>query len=317
MMDASYVGIDVSKRRLDVHIAASAEAFAVPRNDAGLAQLAQRLAGLTAPVVVLEATGGFENVVTAHLAAAGIAVVRVNPAQVRAFARALGQRAKTDAIDAALIARFAQATHPAQRALPDEETRLLADLVARRRQILDMMVAERLRRQHQANPRLRRSIDRLLAALEKEIAEIDTTLDDTIGGHPVWQAQEALLTSVPGVGPGTARTLLAELPELGRLNRHEVAALAGLAPWTRQSGQKHGRSQIGGGRTSVRSALFLAAMAASRHNKQLRAFRDRLVAAGKPRMVAIIAVARKLLVVLNAVMRTGQPWREDHAAAST
>lgn len=316
-MDTNFVGVDVSKHRLDVHVASTAAAFAVPRNDAGLAELTRRLAELPGPVVVLEATGGFENVVTAHLAAAGVAVVRVNPAQVRAFARALGQRAKTDAIDAALIARFAHATRPEQRALPDEETRLLADLVARRRQILEMMVAERLRRQHQANPRLRRSIDRLLAALEKELAEIDTTLDDTIGGHPVWQAQEALLTSVPGVGPATARTLLAELPELGRLNRHEVAALAGLAPWTRQSGQWRGKSQIGGGRAGVRCALFLAAMAASRHNPPLRAFRDRLVAAGKPRMVAIIAVARKLLVVLNAVIRSGQAWREDHATAST
>lgn len=316
-MDTNFVGIDVSKHRLDVHVASTAAAFAVPRNDAGLAELSRRLAELPDPVVVLEATGGFENVVTAHLTAAGVAVVRVNPAQVRAFARALGQRAKTDAIDAALIARFAHATRPGQRALPDEDTRLLADLVARRRQILEMMVAERLRRQHQANPRLRRSIDRLLAALEKELAEIDTTLDDTIGGHPVWQAHEALLTSVPGVGPATARTLLAELPELGRLNRHEVAALAGLAPWTRQSGQWRGKSQIGGGRAGVRCALFLAAMAASRHNPPLRAFRDRLVAAGKPRMVAIIAVARKLLVVLNAVIRSGQAWREDHATAST
>lgn len=316
-MDANFVGIDVSKNRLDVHVAATAAAFAVPRNDAGLAELSRRLADLPGCIVVLEATGGFENVVTAHLAAAGIAVVRVNPAQVRAFARALGQRAKTDAIDAALIARFADATRPEQRALPDEETRLLADLVARRRQILEMMVAERLRRQHQANPRLRRSIDRLLAALEKEIAEIDTTLDDTIGGHPVWQAQEALLTSVPGVGPATARTLLAELPELGRLTRHEVAALAGLAPWTRQSGQWHGKSQIGGGRAGVRCALFVAAMAASRFNAPLRAFKERLVAAGKPRRVAIIAVARKLLVMLNAMIRSGQPWREDHATAST
>jgi transposase len=315
-MDTPYVGIDVSLKRLDVHVLPSAEAFAVARDPAGLAALVQRLVAVPGAIAVVEATGGYENVVLASLAEAAVPVVLVNPANVRAFARALGRRAKTDAIDAAVIAQFAAATRPQPRALPDAATQLLADMVARRRQIMQMMVAERQRLAQRPTPRLRRSIERLLAALQKELSEIDSGLDEAVRGSPAWQAQEEILTSVPGIGPTTARALLADMPELGRLDSKQVAALAGLAPWTRQSGQWRGRSFIGGGRASVRTALFMAAMVAGRHNPVLKAFRDRLVAAGKPKLVAVIAVARKLLVILNAMLRSGRTWRPDHAAAS-
>jgi transposase len=267
-----------------------------------------RLRELSPRIVALEATGGFETVAAAALASVGLPVVVVNPAQVRAFARALGQRAKTDPIDAAVIAHFAEATKPPVRSLPDEATRLLADLVARRRQIIEMLGAER-QRDKRANRRLKNSIARLVQALERELAELNAEIDDAVRGSAVWCEKQDLLASVPGVGPTIARTLIAELPELGRLNRKEIAALAGLAPFTRQSGQWRGRSFIGGGRTGVRTALFMGAMVATRHNPILKAFFDRLVAAGKPKMVALIAVARKLLTILNAILRDKRKWQ--------
>jgi len=311
-MDALYVGIDVSKDRLDVHAHPSGEAFAVPRNGDGLAQLVARVQALAPALIAVEATGGFETVVAASLASAGLPVVVVNPAQVRHYAQALGKRAKTDPIDAAVIARFVEATRPAVRVLPDEATQLLADLVARRRQIVEMMAAEG-QRERRADRRLKKSIARLRKALEKELAELDAEIDDHVRGSPVWAQKEDLLASVPGVGPVIARTLIAEMPELGTLDRRQIAALAGLAPWTRQSGQWKGKSFIGGGRKSVRSLLFLGALTAARHNPALKAFRDKLVAAGKPKMVAAIAVARKLLTILNAILRDKKPWRAEIA----
>jgi transposase len=302
------VGIDVSKDRLDVHVEPGGEAFAVARDAAGLEALVERLRPLSAVTVAVEATGGFETVVAASLAASSLPVVVVNPAQVRAFAQALGKRAKTDPIDAAVIARFVQATRPEVRPLPDEATQALADLVARRRQIIAMMVAERQREQR-ASRRMQRSILRLLKALQKELSEIEADIDDAVRGSPIWREKEDLLASVPGVGATIARTLIAELPELGTLDRRQIAALAGLAPYTRQSGQWRGRSFITGGRPVVRSAIFMGAMAALRFNPTLRAFRDRLVAAGKPKMVALIAVARKLLTILNAILRDKTPWQ--------
>lgn len=302
------VGIDVSKDRLDVAVRPSGEAFSVARAATGIDDLIARLRGLAPDLVALEATGGLETVVTAALAAAGLPVVVVNPAQVRAFATAIGQRAKTDPIDARVIAHFVAATRPAVRPLPDAETRFLADLVQRRRQIIDMIGAESQRRKR-APERLARSIDRLIRALQKELTSVDGDIDDAVRNSPAWRETEDLLTSVPGVGPAISRTLIAELPELGRLDRKEIAALAGLAPFTRQSGQWKGRSFIGGGRPSVRCALFMGAMVAKRHNPVLKAFFDRLVAAGKPKMVALIAVARKLLTILNAIVRDQKPWR--------
>jgi transposase len=307
-MDTTVVGIDVSKDRLDVHALPGGESFAVARDAAGLEALVEQLQPLAPKIVAVEATGGFETVVAASLAAAGLPVVVVNPAQVRAFAQALGQRAKTDPIDAAVIAGFVKATNPEVRPLPDAETRMLADLVTRRRQIIQMMVAER-QREKRAPARTKKSILRLLKALQKELTAIDDDIDDAVRGSPVWREKEDLLASVPGVGATIARTLLAELPELGTLDRRQVAALVGLAPFTRQSGQWRGRSFIGGGRATVRAAVFMGAMVAMRWNPQLRDFHQRLVATGKPKMVALIAVARKLITVLNAILRDRRPWQ--------
>jgi transposase len=312
-MDAIVVGIDVSKDRLDVAVRPSGELFVVGRDAEGLQSLIGRLARLSPAIVAVEATGGFETVVAASLAAARLAVVVVNPAQVRAFAQALGRRAKTDPIDAGVIAHFAEATRPQVRALPDAETRLLADLVARRRQIVAMMVAERQRQKRLTEKRLQKSIARLLAALQKELSSLEQDIDDAVRGSPAWRDKEDLLASVPGIGKTIARTMLAELPELGSLDRRKIAALAGLAPWTRQSGQWKGKSFIGGGRAPVRSALVLGAMVAARHNPDLKAFRDRLVKAGKPKLVALVATARKLLTILNAILRDQQPWRQQTA----
>jgi transposase len=264
-MDAIAIGIDVSKDKLDVHVLPARTAFAVPRTGAGIEELAARLAALAPKVVAIEATGGFETIVAAGLAGAGLPLVVVNPAQVRHYAQAVGQRAKTDPIDAAMIARFAKETKPEPRPLPDEATRLLADL--------------------------------------------DQEIGDEVRGSPLWREKEDLLVSVPGVGPVVARTLVAELPELGTLDRRQIAALAGLAPFTRQSGRWRGRSFISGGRASVRTVLFMAAMTAARFNPQLKAFRDRLVQAGKPKLVALVAVARKLLTILNAIIRDNRPWQ--------
>jgi len=308
-MDATVVvGIDVSKDRLDVHVLPEASAFAVTRDGKGLAELVERLRPLGCAAVAVEATGGFETIVAAGLGGAGLPVIVVNPAQIRAFANALGKRAKTDPIDAAVIARFVEATRPQVRPLPSAETQALADLVARRRQIVEMIGAER-QRLKRATVQAAKSIARLLKALEKELASLDHDIDGQVRGSPAWAAAEDLLTSVPGVGSITARTLIAELPELGTLDRRQIAALAGLAPWTRQSGQWRGKSFIGGGRAAVRSALFVAAMVAGRYNPVLRAFRQQLIDRGKPKKTAIIAVARKLLTILNAIIREQKPWR--------
>jgi len=312
-MDALHIGIDVSKDRLDVAAnTPSIASFHVPRDHGGLADLVERLKPLQAERIAIEATGGFETVVTAALAAAGLPVVIVNPAQVRAFAQALGKRAKTDPIDAAVIARFAEATRHDLRPLPDAETEALGDFVARRRQIVAMIGAEN-QRLKRASTRAAKSIKRLLKALEKELADIDQDIDDTIRRSPNWLDKVELMKSVPGIGDQIARTLIAELPELGTLDRRQIAALVGLAPWTRQSGQWRGKSFIGGGRAAVRTALYMGALVAARHNPTLKTFRDRLVAQGKPKLVAIIAVARKLITILNALVRDNQSWREQNA----
>jgi transposase len=312
-MDAIYVGIDVSKERLDVAVRPEGEGFAVSRTGAGIDELIERLKKLSIRLVAIEATGGFETVVAAGLAGASLPVVVVNPAQVRAFAQALGKRAKTDPIDAAVIAHFAEATKPQLRQLPDATTRLLAELVARRRQIVEMIGAESQRARHITAPRLKKGLARLRKALEKELSELDDDISDHVRGSPAWAEKEDLLASVPGIGPTIARSLIAELPELGSLDRRQIAALAGLAPWTRQSGQWRGKSFIGGGRSSVRRVLFMGAMVAARFNPELKRFRDMLVTAGKPKLVAIIAVARKLLTILNAILRDKTPWQPKNA----
>ena len=307
-MDTIVVGIDVSKDRLDVSVHPTGTASSYSRDAGGIELLIEELRPVCAQLVAVEATGGFETVVAASLAAAGLPVVVVNPARVRAFAASLGQRAKTDRIDARVIAQFAAATRPPVRSLPDAATQALADLVTRRRQIVQMIVAE-AQREKRASARAKKSIQRLLKSLRAELSEIDGEIDESVRGSAIWRGKEDLLASVPGVGSGTARTMLAELPELGTLNRREIAALAGLAPFTRQSGKWRGKSFIGGGRSSVRTALFMAAMTAMRCNPALRAFHHRLRAAGKPKMVALIAVARKLLTVLNAILRDNRKWQ--------
>ena len=307
-MDTTVVGIDVSKNRLDVHVHPDGTALSFSRDASGIEALIGKLAGLVLQSVAVEATGGFETVVVASLAAASLPVVVVNPAQVRAYAKALGKRAKTDPIDAQVIAQFAAAAKPQVRPLPDAATQALADLVARRRQIIHMIVAEG-QREERASPRARKSIVRMLKTLRAELSVINADIDESVRGSPVWCEKEKLLDSVPGVGSVTVRSLLADLPELGSLDRRQIAALVGVAPFTRQSGKWRGKSFIGGGRASVRAVLFMAAMTAMRWNPTLRAFHQRLRAAGKPKMVALIAVARKLLTILNAILRDNKPWQ--------
>jgi transposase len=308
-MDAMFVGIDVSKDRLDVHVHPSTEAFAVSRDGKGLEQLVDRLRTLSPTLIAVEATGGFETIVAATLAGAALPLVVVNPAQVRHFAQALGKRAKTDPIDAAVIARFIEAVKPAVRPIPDAQARLLGELVARRRQIIEMIVAERQREKRAENIRVRKSIMRTIKTLEKELPEIDDDIDTLVRGSPAWREKEDLLVSFPGVSNTLARTFLAEVPELGTLSRREIASLAGLAPFTRQSGCWKGKSMIGGGRAPLRAALYMAALTAIRCNRTLKGFYQHLLVVGKPKMVALIAVARKILTILNAMLRDRRQWQ--------
>jgi transposase len=308
-MEQVFVGIDVSKDQLDVHVRPSGEAFAVTRDGKGLEELTDRLRALAPALVAVEATRGFETIVAAAIAGVSLPLAVVNPAQVRHFAQAVGKRAKTDPIDAAVIARFAEAVKPELRPVPDEAARLLGDLVGRRRQIIEMLVAERLREKRAGNPRIRKSLARHIKVLEKELSEINGDIATLIRGSPAWREQEDLMVSVPGIGNTLARCFLADLPELGRLDRRRIASLAGIAPFTRRSGQWKGKSLISGGRAPARAALFMAALVASRHNPVLKAFYQRLLTAGKPKMVALIAVARKLLTILNAILRDRKPWQ--------
>ena len=308
-MAAVVVGIDVSKDSLDVVCRPGGEVFKVSRDEEGLDELASILVPLEPAIVAMEATGGYEMLVVAALGAAGLPAIVVNPNQVRSFAQALGKRAKTDRIDAAVIAHFAEAANPAIRPLPDESTRVLVALIARRRQIIQMLVAERQRRLVLRQPALLKSLERLIEALERELAVLDKDIDDTVRGTPLWRAKDDLLRSVPGVGAVTSRTLIAELPELGALDRRQIASLVGLAPYTRQSGRWRGKSFIGGGRSAVRAVLYMAALTASRHNEPLRAVYQRLLANGKAKAVALIAVARRLLTILNAMVRDQKSWR--------
>jgi transposase len=308
-MEQVFVGIDVAKDRLDVHVRPSDEAFAVARDGEGLAVLVERLRGLGPQIVVVEATGGFEVTVAAALAAAAIPLAVVNPRQIRDFARAMGQLAKTDALDARAIARFAEAIKPEPRPVPDEQARELGELVQRRRQIVEMMAMERNRRRQLTQRRLIKGVDRLLAMLQKELTELEQDLDDIIRGTPAWREAEDLLKSVKGVGDIVARTLIADLPELGTMGRKQIAALVGIAPLNRDSGTLRGRRTIWGGRAKVRAALYMAALVASRRNPRLAAFYRRLVAAGKPKKLALTALMRKLLTILNAILRDRRPWK--------
>ena len=308
-MEQVFVGIDVAKDRLDVHVRPSGEAFAVARDGEGVAALVERLRALTPALIVSEATGGFEQVVAGALGAAGLPVVVVNPRQIRDFARALGRLAKTDRLDAEVIALFAERVRPELRPLPDEQARLLGELVARRRQVIEMIVAEGNRARQLESRRLKKRIERHRAVLQEELSEIEHELDDTIRGTPIWRESEDLLKSAPGVGNILARTLIADLPELGTLDRKKIAALAGVAPFNRDSGTLRGRRTIWGGRAAIRTTLYMAALAATRHNPVIASFYRRLLAAGKPKKLALTACMRKLLTILNAMLRDGKPWQ--------
>ena len=305
-MERIFVGIDVARDRLDVHVRPSEQAFAVARDSEGLERLVERL---DPALVVLEATGGFEIAVAAALAGAHMPLAVVNPRQVRDFARATGRLAKTDTLDAEAIALFAERIRPDPRPVPDAQARALAELVARRRQIVEMIVAEGNRRRQARAKRLRKRLDAHLAWLQKELSQVESDLDDAVRASPAWRANEDLLTSVPGVGNTTARSLIAEVPELGTLDRRKIAALVGLAPFNRDSGTLRGRRTIWGGRATVRAALYMATLVATRHNPVIAAFYQRLLAAGKPKKVALTACMRKLLVILNALIPDRRPWQ--------
>jgi transposase len=313
-----YAGVDVSKGRLEVFVRRGeareeGESFAVPNDEAGIDELLARLEKVAPALVVLEATGGFERPAAAALAASGLAVAVVNPRQARDFARATGRLAKTDLIDAQSLARFAQAVRPTPRPVPDEEAQILREILARRRQIVGMLTAENNRLFAATAKPVKKRIEAHVRWLEKELARTDRDLDRAIEESPAWRKNEELLRSVPGVGPVLARTLLAELPELGTLAPKQLAALVGVAPLNRDSGVLRGKRAIWGGRSEVRAALYMGALAATRFNPSIKAFYGRLLLAGKPKKVALVACMRKLLVILNAMLRKRTPWRPSHA----
>ncbi len=301
-------GIDVAKDRLDVHLRPSGEAFDVARDGEGIDELVKRLTAVSPTLIVLEATGGFEAIVAAGLASAGLAVAVVNPRQIRDFARATARLAKTDTLDAAVIAHFAEAVKPPPRPLADPQARLLGELMARRRQLIEMIVAEGNRRRLLTARRALKSVDRVLATLKAQLTLIDDDIDTAVRGTPAWREAEDLLLSVPGIGPRIARTLIAEMPELGRLDRREIASLTGVAPFNRDSGTMRGRRTIAGGRTVVRSALYMSILVSIRRKLPLAETYHRLRAAGKPAKVAIVACMRKLVTILNAILRDKKPW---------
>jgi transposase len=302
-----FAGIDVSKDSLDAHLRPAGEAFRVANDEAGIAALVARLAAAPPTLVVLEATGGYEYPVAAALAAAGLPVAVVNPRQVRRFADATGRLAKTDRLDAAALAHFAEAIRPPARPLPDADTAALAALAARRRQLIDMRTAE-ANRLPLAPPAVARGIRDHVAWLDRQIGRADRDLAAAVQASPVWRARDDLLRSAPGVGPVVSRVLVAEVPELGTLSGKRIAALVGVAPVARDSGRWSGTRSIAGGRAGVRSALYMAILSAARYNPAIRAFYARLRAAGKAAKVAQVAAMRKLLVILNAMVRDNRPW---------
>jgi transposase len=307
------IGIAVAKAQLDIAVRPSGEQWTATNDEAGITTLVARMQTLRPALIVLEATGGREVPLVAALAEAALPVAVVNPRQGRAFARASGQLAKTDALDAQVLARFAEVVHPTPRPLPDAQAQELSALLTRRRQLVGMLTAER-QRLDTALPAVQRPIQRHVAWLEQELADLDRTLRAAVHASPLWRAQEDLLRSVPGIGPTTAYMLVADWPELGPLNRKASAALVGVAPLNCESGTLRGRRLVWGGRARVRTALDMATLVATRHNPVIRAFYQRLCAAGKPKKVALVACLRKLLTILNALVRHRTPWCASVAA---
>ena len=311
MADPIFIGIDVSKAELAIAVEPSTEAWLSPTDPAALEALVERLGTLRPQLIVVEATGGYELPLVSACAAAGLPMAVVNPRQVRAFAQALGRTAKTDAIDATLLALFAARVQPEVRPVPDADTQALAALIGRRRQLLEMLGAEQRRLAQATTAAVRRDLRQHIRWLEHRLANVDDDLTRAVQRSPVWRVQEDLLRTVPGIGPLVARTLLAELPELGHLDRRTIAALVGVAPFNRDSGQWRGRRMIWGGRRSIRAALYMAALVASRRNPPLARFYQRLRDHGKPAKVALVAVMRKLLTILNAMMKHHSSWSDQ------
>jgi transposase len=311
-MSPLFVGVAVAKERLDVAVRPSGESWSVATDEAGVAALVARLRLLAPALIVCEATGGFERAAIVALAAAGLPVVVANPRQVRDFARATGQLAKTDALDAGILALFAERVRPTPRPLPTEAAQLLDAVLTRRRQLVEMLTAEKNRLGFAPKP-LHRGIQAHIRWLERQLDDVTKELAELIELSPVWRAKDDLLQSVPGVGPIVSYTLLGDLPELGTLTHKQIAALVGVAPLARDSGTLRGKRLIWGGRASVRTALFMAALCGRRWNPALKRFYDRLKAAGKPTKVALIACARKLLTILNAMVRNNTRWMSQHA----
>jgi transposase len=309
-----YVGIDVSKVRLDIAVRPTGEQWSAPNDDPGVAEVLTRLQPEAATLIVLEATGGLELPVTAALAGAGLPVAVVNPRQVRDFARATGRLAKTDRLDAQVLAHFAEAVHPTPRPVPDAQAQELTALLARRRQLVGMSVAER-QRLGSALPAVRVRIEAHLTWLDQELANVDGALRQSIQESPAWRVKARLLRSVPGVGPVLTTTLIAELPELGSLSRKEIAALVGVAPLNRDSGSLRGRRTVWGGRRRVRTALYMATLVAARHNPVIQGFYERPCAAGKAKKVALTACMHKLLTILNAMAKHDATWDPTTAPA--
>jgi transposase len=311
-----FVGIDVSKARRDTALRPDdGRTFADPNEPGGIAALVTRLVALQPALIVLEAAGGYEMPLAAALQVAGLPVAVVNPRQARAFAKATGRLAKTDRIDAAVLAHFAEAVRPDPRPVPDPEVRHLDALLARRQQLIGMRVMEANRLGTATDPAVRAGLGRHIAWLEAELAEADEQLAAAVRASPAWREKDQLLQSVPGIGPVSSQTLLAALPELGALPGGQLAALVGLAPFNDDSGTRQRGRHVRGGRAVVRRVLYLAALSAARHNPVLQAFRARLAGRGKRPKVILTAVARRLLGIANAIIRSGRPWQAELAAA--
>jgi transposase len=308
-----YVGIDVAKASIDMAVHQSKQRWSFTNDDEGISQAVSCLQELAPVLIVLEATGGIELPLTATLAAVGLPVAVVNPRQIRHFARATGKLAKTDALDAQVIAHFAAAVKLTPRPLPDAQAREFSALLTRRRQVVEMITAERNRLRSTYSKVVRKFIKDHIARLERELAKLDDNLRRSIRGSSVWREKDDLLQSVPGVGPVLSATLLADLPELGTLDRKQIAALVGVAPLNRDSGNFRGKRTVWGGRAKVRATLYMATLAATRHNAVIRAFYQRLCAAGKDNKVALTACMRKLLTILNAMLKHRTPWRYEAA----
>jgi transposase len=307
-----FVGIDVSKAWLDVAVYEQEEVFRVSNDDAGLSNLVERLKKLKPTLIVLEPTGGFEMLLVAELTHAGLRAVVVNAKRIRDFARATGRLAKTDKLDAKVLAHFAAAIRPAIRKLRSEEEEQLTALLTRRKQVLDMLTVEK-NRLVTVRAKMRSDIEAHIQWLSSSLKELDKEIEDFVKRSPAWKEKDALLQSVPGVGPVTSATMLGMLPELGQLNRQEIAALVGVAPVNKDSGKKQGKRRVYGGRADVRCVLYMAALSAKKCNPAIRKFYDRLIKQGKEKKVALTACMRKLLVILNAMMRTNLPWRSQSA----